>query len=333
MKADFYTGEYVINRRNILATAVAGTTAFSLPAWPQTYPDKLIKVIVPWPAGGNADVTIRPVLDRMSQLLNQTIVVENRSGATGIVGSSIAARAAPDGYNLLQLSSSTILNHVLTNEKNIDLLRDFDPIGLVASTPMVLEVHPSFPAKTLNEFIAYAKANPGKLSYASGGVGTTAHLLTELLCLRAGLNMTHIPYQGGAPAVADLMAGHVNLYFDVLPTALPASKEGRVRILGIAASRRSPKLADVPTFAELGLADTEASVWVAMLAPKGTPSNIIARLNETMNITLGDPVVRQRLDVIGAEPLAGTPDRLATLMRSETEKWGEVVRRAKIKVS
>lgn len=322
----------MIRRRNILARSVAAAVAANaLPGWAQAYPDRPVKVVVPWPAGGNADVTIRPVLDRMSQLLAQPVVVENRAGATGTVGSAIAARAQPDGYNLLQLSSSTILNSVLTNDKNVDLLRDFEPIGLAASTPMVLEVHPSVPAKTLAEFIAYAKANPGKLSYASGGVGTTAHLLTELLKLRAGLDMTHIPYQGGAPAVADLMGGHVNLYFDVLPTALPASKEGRVRILGIAASRRSHLLPEVPTFAELGLADTQASVWVAMLAPRGTPAPVIVRLNEALNRALADATVRQRLDTIGAEPTPGTPDRLAALMRSEAEKWGEVVRRASIK--
>ena len=322
----------MIRRRMILAATVAPAVALaSLPGWAQAYPDRPVKVLVPWPPGGNADVTIRPVLDRMSQLLSQPIVVENRAGATGTVGSAIAARAAADGYNLLQLSSSTVLNSVLTTEKSVDLLRDFEPIGLVASTPMVLEVHPSVPARTLAELIAYAKANPGKLSYASGGIGTTAHLLTELLKLRAGLDITHIPYQGGAPALADLMGGHVNMYFDVLPTALPAAKDGRVRILGIAAARRSPLLPDVPTFTELGLSDTEAAVWVAMLAPKGTPASVIARLNETLNRALADPGVRQRLDTIGAEPTPGTPERLATLMRSEAEKWGEVVRRARLK--
>jgi tripartite-type tricarboxylate transporter receptor subunit TctC len=259
------------------------------------------------------------------------VVVENRAGATGNVGTALAARATPDGYTLLQLSSSTVLNTALTPEKSYDLQRDFEPIGLVAATPMVLEVHPSVPAKTLPELIAYAKANPGKLSYASGGVGTTAHLLTELLKLRAGLDITHIPYQGGAPAVADLMGGHVNLYFDVLPTAIPASRDGRVRVLGIAAAKRSPKLPDVPTFAEAGLADMVASVWVALLAPRGTPAAIVARLNDATHRALADATVRQQLDTIGAEPTPGTPEQLSALIRSEDEKWGEVVRRARIK--
>jgi len=322
----------MIDRRSLLAAGAAAAGALALPAArAQAYPDRAIKVVVPWPAGGNADVTIRPVLDRMAQILGQPIVAENRAGATGNVGSAQAARATPDGYSLLQLSSSTILNSALSPDKSYDLQRDFEPIGLVASTPMVLEVHPSVPARTLAEFIAHAKANPGKLTYASGGIGTTAHLLSELLNLRAGIDMTHIPYQGGAPAVADLIGGHVNLYFDVLPTALPASRDGRVRILGIAATRRSPKLPDVPTFAELGLADTVASVWVAMLAPKGTPPAVVARLNDAMNRALADPGVRQRLDTIGAEPTPGTPEQLSALMRVEFDKWSEVVRRARIK--
>jgi tripartite-type tricarboxylate transporter receptor subunit TctC len=319
----------MMDRRSFLAAGAAALPTVS--GWAQAYPDHAVRVIVPWPPGGNADVTIRPVLNRMAQLLGQPVVVENRAGATGNVGTALAARATPDGYTLLQLSSSTVLNTALTPEKSYDLQRDFEPIGLVAATPMVLEVHPSVPAKTLSELIAYAKANPGKLSYASGGVGTTAHLLTELLKLRAGLDITHIPYQGGAPAVADLMGGHVNLYFDVLPTAIPASRDGRVRVLGIAAAKRSPKLPDVPTFAEAGLADMVASVWVALLAPRGTPAAIVARLNDATHRALADATVRQQLDTIGAEPTPGTPEQLSALIRSEDEKWGEVVRRARIK--
>jgi tripartite-type tricarboxylate transporter receptor subunit TctC len=319
----------MMDRRSFLAAGAAALPTVS--GWAQAYPDHAVRVIVPWPPGGNADVTIRPVLNRMAQLLGQPVVVENRAGATGNVGTALAARATPDGYTLLQLSSSTVLNTALTPEKSYDLQRDFEPIGLVAATPMVLEVHPSVPAKTLPELIAYAKANPGKLSYASGGVGTTAHLLTELLKLRAGLDITHIPYQGGAPAVADLMGGHVNLYFDVLPTAIPASRDGRVRVLGIAAAKRSPKLPDVPTFAEAGLADMVASVWVALLAPRGTPAAIVARLNDATHRALADATVRQQLDTIGAEPTPGTPEQLSALIRSEDEKWGEVVRRARIK--
>jgi tripartite-type tricarboxylate transporter receptor subunit TctC len=299
------------------AIAVVGTTAN---AAAQAWPARAIKVTVPWPAGGNADVTIRPILDRMAQHLGQSIVVENRAGATGMTGSIAASRAVPDGYNLLQLSSSTVINNVLLAEKPLDIGRDFAPIGLGASTPLVLEVHPSMPANTVAEFIAYARANPGKLSYASGGIGTSAHLLSELLKQKAGIDLLHVPYQGGAPAVADLIGGHVNMYFDVLPTALPAAKGGRVRILAISAAKRSAALPDI-----------EAAVWVAMLAPKGTDAAIVTRLNEAMNIALGDPGVRQRLATIGADPTPGTPDKLAALIRSETDKWGEVVRRAGIK--
>ncbi len=318
-------------RQTLAAIAASSTSVLTAPTFAQTYPLRPIKVIVPWPAGGNADVTIRPLLNRMSQVLAQPIVVENRAGATGQVGSAIAARAVPDGYSLLQLSSSTVLNSVLSSDRTVDLLRDFEPIGLAASTPMVLEVHPSVPARTLVELIDYVRANPGKLSYASGGIGTTAHLLSELLKLKTGLDITHVPYQGGAPAVADLMGGHVSMYFDVLPTALPMAKNGRVRILGIAAPRRSPMLPDAPTFAEMGFADIEGSVWVAMMAPKGTPVSVIARLNEAMSIAIADPSVRQRLDAIGAVPEQGTPAGLAALIRKESEKWADVVNRSKIK--
>jgi tripartite-type tricarboxylate transporter receptor subunit TctC len=326
----------MIARRDVLKTAAAlGLSALALQSRAQTaaYPSRPIKVVVPWPAGGNADVTIRPILDRMSQTLGSPIVVENRAGATGVVGTANSARATPDGYNLLQLSSSTVLNIALSGEKSFDLSRDFVPIGLAASTPLVLEVHPSVPAKNIAELIAYARANPGKLSYASGGIGTTAHLLSELFKQKAGLDIIHVPYQGGAPAVADLMGGHVNMYFDVLPTALPAAKDGRVRILGITQAKRSPMLPDVPTFAEAGQPAIEAAVWVAMLAPKGTDAAIVARLNDVMNRALAEPSVRQRLDTIGAEPTPGTPDKLATLIRVELEKWSEVVRRANIKAS
>ena len=322
----------MIGRREFLkgaAVAVVAGTAANAAA--QAWPARAIKVTVPWPAGGNADVTIRPILDRMAQHLGQSIVVENRAGATGMTGTIAGSRAAPDGYNLLQLSSSTVINNVLLAEKPLDIGRDFAPIGLGASTPLVLEVHPSMPANTVAEFIAYARANPGKLSYASGGIGTSAHLLSELLKQKAGIDLLHVPYQGGAPAVADLIGGHVNMYFDVLPTALPAVKGGRVRILAITAAKRSAALPDVPTFAELALPDIDAAVWVGMLAPKGTDAAIVTRLNEAMNVALADPGVRQRLATIGADPTPGAPDKLAALIRSETDKWGEVVRRAGIK--
>ncbi|MGE0801739.1 MAG: Bug family tripartite tricarboxylate transporter substrate binding protein [Lautropia sp.] len=325
-----------MDRRRFLNITAGGAVATGLPAAApaQTarYPARPIKVMVPWPVGGNADVTIRPILEKMSQQMGSPIVVENRAGATGTTGTAIAARAAADGYNLLQLSSSTVFNIILSPEKaNFDLQRDFAPIGLAASTPLVLEVHPSVPAATLQELIAYAKANPGKMTYASGGVGTSAHLLAELMKLRAGLDITHVPYQGGAPAVADLMGGHVNMYFDVLPTALPAVRSGRVRILGITSARRSPSLPDVPTFAELGLPEIEASVWVAMLAPKSTDAAIVEQLNQQMNRALADPQVRQQLTTIGAEPMPGTPAALASFIKAETDKWADVVRRARIK--
>ena len=322
----------MIRRRQILAVsgACAGMLVGGM-GYAQSYPQQAIKVVVPWPPGGNADVTIRPILDRMSQILGQAIVVENKAGATGNVGSAIAARAKPDGYNLLQLSSSTILNSALTQDKSYDLIQDFTPIGLAASTPMVLEVHPSVPAKSLPELIAYAKNNPGKLSYATAGIGTTAHLITELLKQKAGIDMVHIPYVGGAHAVTDLLGGHVHVYFDVLPTALPPSREGRLRILGITSGKRSPMIPEIPTFAEMGLPEIEASVWVALVATKGTPPAVISLLNDALNRALAEPTVIQRLQIIGADALPGTPEKLGQLMRSDADKWREVVRRANIK--
>ena len=323
----------MIDRRSLLAAGAAAAGALALPAArAQAYPDRAIKVVVPWPAGGNADVTIRPVLDRMAQILGQPIVAENRAGATGNVGSAQAARATPDGYSLLQLSSSTILNSALSPDKTYDLQRDFEPIGLVASTPMVLEVHPSVPARTLAEFIAHAKANPGKLTYASGGIGTTAHLLSELLNLRAGLDMTHIPYQGGAPAVADLIGGHVGFSFASMPSALPHVRAGKLRALAVAPAQRVPSAPELPTVAESGLPGFSSEDWQGVLAPAKTPQDIVMRLNGEIHKVLGATEVRDKLDAQGFQVRLSTPQQFAELIRSESTKWAKIVKEANIRI-
>jgi len=322
-----------LSRREVLAAgaAFAAATAAGPVAAQGAYPSRPVRVIVPWPAGGNADLTVRPMVERMGQALSGAFVVENKVGGTGIVGARDVARAAPDGHTLLELASTMITGQALSGNREVDALRDFEPIGLFAITPMILEVHPSFPPRTVQEMVAYVKANPGKVACASPSVGSTGHLLLELMKQRLGLDITHVPYPGGAQGVAAIIGGHVQMYFDVPPTAIPAAREGRVRMLAVTSAQRAPFVPDVPTFTELGIAGMEASVWLGMMAPKGTPAPIVARLNEVMNRTLADPMIVQRFHAAGSQPSPGTPEVLAALAKSDLERWTDVVRRAGIK--
>jgi tripartite-type tricarboxylate transporter receptor subunit TctC len=297
----------------------------------QPYPNRPVKVIIPFPPGGTLDIVGRMLAQKLGESMGQQFVVENRAGGNGSIGAIAVTKSANDGYTLLFNASTFVTGPIVMATPPYNIANDFTAIALVAKAPLSVSVNKNLPVKDLKEMFAYAKANPGKLTFAIGSVSSAGHLATELLKRGGGGDYTIVPYKGSTPAYQDLIGGHVNLYFDVLPTALPASRDGRVRILGIAATRRSPKLPDVPTFIELGLADTVASVWVAMLAPKGTPPAVLARLNDALNRALADPGVRQRLDTIGAEPTPGTPEQLSALMRADFDKWSEVVRRARIK--
>ena len=324
-----------LRRRVLLAMAIALTAIVAAgPSNAQSnYPSRPVRVIIPWGTGGNSDIMSRVLGERMSQLLGQPFIVENRPGGTGVVGASMVARAPADGHTLLVLASTMITGQALSGNREVDAPRDFEPIGLFSITPMILEVHPSVPARNVAELIAYAKANPGKLAGASGGVGATAHLLLELLKLKAGLDITHVPYQSGGQAVNDLVGGHVQMYFDVPPTAIPAARDGRVRLLAVTAPQRVSFLPDLPTFSEQGITDMDAAVWLGLMAPKGTPAQIVSRLNEVMNRALADATVIQRFQAAGSAPTPGTPEKVSSLAKTDFDKWLEVVRKANIKVN
>ena len=324
-----------ISRRNILtAVSALAVNTFEGSASAQSiYPNRAIKLIIPWGTGGNSDLMSRVLADRMSQMLGQPILVENKPGGTGVVGATQVAQSPADGYTLLVLASTMITGQALSGNKQVDAVANFEHIGLFSTTPMILDVHPSVPARNLKELIAYAKANPGKLSGASGGIGATAHLLLELLNMRAGLDITHVPYQSGGKAVADLMGGHVQVYFDVPPTALPAAREGRVRLLAVTAPQRVSFMPDLPTFTEQGVPGMEAAVWLGIIAPKGTPPAIVSLLNETMNKALSEPSMANKFQGAGCTPTPGTPDKLASLIKSDFEMWSDVVRKANLKLN
>jgi hypothetical protein len=320
----------MIDRRSLLAAGAAAAGALALPAArAQAYPDRAIKVVVPWPAGGNADVTIRPVLDRMAQILGQPIVAENRAGATGNVGSAQAARATPDGYSLLQLSSSTILNSALSPDKTYDLQRDFEPIGLVASTPMVLEVHPSVPARTLAEFVQLARSQPGQLSY--GTAGSSIHLAVEQFSSAAGVKMNHVPYKGSAPAITDLVGGQIQLLFDPFSSLYPQVSGGKVRALAITTEKRSAVAPGIPTVAEQGYPGFDVSSWQGIVVPAGTPRPIVQRLHRSLARVLDSAEIREKFAQYSAVPGSGSPEQFGQFIRQEIARWQAVAKAAGVK--
>ena len=292
-----------------------------------SYPTKPIRLVVPFPPGGATDILARAIGQRFSEVLGQPVIVDNRPGAGGNIGSELVAKAAPDGYTLLMGTVGThAINPSLYAKMPYDHVKDFAPVILVAGVPNVLVVHPSVPARTVGEFIAYAKANPGKLNFASSGSGTSIHLAGELFKVMAGVQMTHIPYKGSAPAIQDLLGGQVQLMFDNLPSALPQIKAGKLRALAVTSANRTPALPDVPTVAEAGLAGFEASSWFGVLAPAGTPPATIARLNAEGVKWLATPEAKERMHNLGANAAGGTPEDFAAHIRAETVKWARVVK-------
>ena len=281
-----------------LALSVFTTSIFA-----QTYPDRPIRVIVGVPAGGTPDVMARSVTTGMSKILGQPLVMDNRGGAGGLIGTEVAAKAAPDGYTLLVSSPGpmTILPHM---QKQIayDPLRDFVPIGLIASNPFLLIAHPSLPAKSIKELIALAQAQPGKLNYASAGNGAANHLAMELFKSMAGINITHVPYKGAPQAVTDVLAGHMNMMFNSIPPVLAHVKAERFRALGVGGAKRSPQLPDVPTITQAGVPGYEAITWFGMLAPAKTPKAILARVSDAFSKVISAPELRAQLEAQGAEP-------------------------------
>ena len=291
----------------------------------QSYPLKTVRIIVPFPPTAGADTTVRLFTPKLAETFAQQFIVDNRAGAAGNIGAEAAARAAPDGYTLLVAPASLASSRSLYKNLGFDLARDFEPVAMLATAPFVLAVHPSVPVKSVRELIAFAKSRPGQLNFASTGIGGTNHLAAELFKHMAGIDIVHVPYKGTATAVPDLIGGQVSMMFTATLSSLPHVKAGRLRALAITGAKRSLAAPELPTVAESGLAGYEASTWFALLAPAGTPREIVARLNATIVAIGQTPEIRDRLVAQGAEPLGGTPEQLGAFVRSEIEKWGKIV--------
>jgi tripartite-type tricarboxylate transporter receptor subunit TctC len=313
-----------------LVAGAAALPTISRIAWAQAYPTRPVRLIAPAPAGGNTDLYARLIAQLLSQRLGQSFFVENRPGAGANIGTEAAVRAAPDGYTLLQVSSQNAWAVGLYDKLNFDLLRDLSPVASIYRAPGVLVVHPSFPAKSVPELIAYAKANPGKINMASGGIASTAHVYGEMFKMMASLDMLHVPYRGGGPAMADLLAGHVPLMIDSIGTSIEYIKGSKLRALAVTSLTRSEMMPDLPTIAEF-VPGYEGIGWQGVAAPRNTPPEIIERLSREINAGLDDPPIKARIADLGASVFRSSPAEFGAFIAAYTEKWAKVIRAANIK--
>ena len=318
----------IFNRIASIAFALVLASA----AQAQTYPDRPIKLIAPFPAGGLADVLARAVGDEMSKTLGQPVIVENRAGAGGNVGADAVARAAPDGYTLLMTSAGILTaNQFLYAQMPFNVETAFIPVSNVADMSMLVVVNPKLEAKSLSELVTFARANPNKLNFGSPGIGTTGHLGLAMLMHAAQVKITHVPYRGAAPAVTDLIAGQIDGVVDNPPTVLPHISGGRLRALAVAAKQRLPLLPDVPTAAEAGVPNYEASSWFGIVAPAGTPQPIIDRLHKEIAAAVRTAAMKERFASTGARLIGDTPAEFAARIKTERAMWGEIIKAANIK--
>jgi tripartite-type tricarboxylate transporter receptor subunit TctC len=316
-----------LSRRSLLhlsAGAVA-LPALSRRARAQTYPARPIRLIIGYTPGGSADITARLTGQWLSERLGQSVIVESRPGGGTNIATEAVVRAPPDGYTLLLVAPANAINATLYDKLNFEFLRDIVPVAGIIRFPNVVDVNPSLPIKSIPELIAYAKTNPGKLNMASSGNGSTIHMSGELFKMMTGINMVHVPYRGGAPALTDLIAGQVHVMFDNLPTSAEHVKSGRLRGLAVTGTARSHVLPDLPTVADF-LPGYEASAWYGLGAPRNTPAAVIDRLNDAVNAILADPTSQGRFAELGASLLPGSPADFGKLLADETEKWGKVVK-------
>lgn len=313
-----------------LIAAVAPASAQRDPA--ADYPNRTVRVVVSAPAGGGLDVAARIIAEKLRQRFGQPFIVENRPGAAGNTGTEVAANAEPDGYTLLAAQPAPLTTNVLLYKKLPFDPTALEPIAIMTAVPNLLVVRPDFPAGSVQEFIAFAKANPGKLNFASQGPGTTPHLTAELFNRIVGTQLVHVPYKGTAQAVNDVVAGHIDLMFLEMQSASQLHKAGRAKILAITSLQRAPQLPDLPTLIESGVPDFRSDTWNALAAPPNTPKTIVAKLNVAVNEILRMPEVRAHFATLSMQPVGGSPDDLAQLMRSETLRWGEVIRAGNLRV-
>ncbi len=316
----------------LMTTGVLARPAIAQAPSPQAWPNRHVRLIVPFVPGGATDVIARMVGNRLSEVWGQQVVVENRSGAGANIGAQAVAQSEPDGYTLFITSVPHATNQFLYASLNYDPIADFAPVTLICMQPNIMIVPNSSPAKSVLEFVAYAKANPGKISFGSGGVGTSVHLSGELFKRMTGIEMTHVPYRGSAPALQDTIAGRLDLIFDNVTPSLPQVKGGRARGLAVTTAKRVPAVPELPTIAEAGVPGFDVSSWFGFFVPGKTPPAIIKKMNEDTVAALAHPPVRERLEQLGAAVVGSTPAELATFLKSEMDKWGPVIREAKIKI-
>jgi tripartite-type tricarboxylate transporter receptor subunit TctC len=313
-----------------LAAGAAALTSVSRLASAQAYPSRPVRVIVPFAPAAGTDIVARLMGQWLSERLGQPFVVENRPGGATNIGTEIVVRAPPDGYTLLVIDASPAINATLYDKLNFIFVRDIAPVACIIRAPLIMVVNPSVPAKTIPEFIAYAKASPGKINMASGGNGTPSHIAGELFKVMTGVDMTHIPYRGGGSAVTDLIGGQVQVFFAAVASSIEYVKAGNLRALGVTTATRSPALPDIPTIADF-VPGYEASQWYAVGAPKSTPAAIIDRLNKEINAGLSEPRIRALLTDQGGTAFAGSPSDFGKLIADDTGKWGKVIRANNIK--
>ena len=317
--------------RSVSLPAVLFLACLAAPALAQSWPTKPVRLIVSYPAGGSTDIIARTVAERLSEQWGQSVVVDNRAGGGTVIGTDLVAKSPPDGYTLLVVPAPFTINPSLLPKLPYDTLADFTPITLINTTPLVVVVNPSVPARTVKELLALARANPGKLNFGSSGTGGSNHLAGELFGAMGNVKMVHIPYKGNAPALTDLVGGHVDVLFNGLTSAIALIKAGKIRAIAITSTRRSDVLPDLPTVDEAGLKGYEAGAWNGLAGPARTPREIVQKVQSDVARTLGAPELRERLRAEGSDPVGSSPEDFAKFIRMETEKWGKVVKFAKVK--
>ena len=294
--------------------------------WAQSWPTKPVRMIIAFPPGGPTDLVSRVLAQKLSEQLGQQVIVDNKPGAGGNIAAELAARAAPDGYTIFYNTSAIVIGPALYGKVNYDTLKDFTPVLLTASVPMVLVVNPQLPARSVKEFVDLAKTRSGALNYSSSGTGTITHLASAMMSTQTGIQTQHIPYKGSAPGLVDLASGQTQFMIDTINTVLPYVRDNRLRGLAVTSAKRSPLLPDLPTLAEAGISGFEAAAWQGIVVPTGTPNEIVQKLNAEVNKALTHPDIRSRLAAQGADILGGTPAEYAAYLRSEMPRWAKAVK-------
>ena len=312
--------------RNCFVTLLLASALMPAQALAQTYPSGPMRIVVPFPPGGGTDILARSLAQKLNEAWAQPVIVDNRGGANGTIGAALVAKAAPDGHTIIIVPSGFAVNPSIYKGLPFDALKDFAPVAQLASSPLVLVVHPSFPSKSVKELIAFLKARPGEINYGSSGNGSPPHIATELFKLLTGTKMTHIPYKGAGPAAVDVIAGQIPIYFMNALQAVPHMKSGRLRPLGVTSDKRFPGLAAVPTIAEAGVPGYVMTNWYGMLVPAGTPRTSVAKLHAEVARILNLPELKERLSSEGAEVIASTPEQFAAFLRSEMATAAKIVK-------